>query len=278
MQQKSILLNGRTLYYLEVNEDKNATIFFIHGNSGSSASWKNQLESNKLSDFRMIAIDLPGHGNSDAALNPENDYSPITLGTTMAAAVTTIAKNRPYLLVGFSLGTNIVGEMLSNHLNPVGIALISSCAIETISDLQHVFLPNPLGGLLFNDTCPVEDLNQLAAACFYFQTQPAVEQFKADFQKTKQPFRSALGKKAAEGAVSNELESINNTALPLLIVFGKEDQILNVNYLDKIELSLLNNTIFKLPEAGHFVQVDQSDAVNKLLSDYAHKQFTAVHI
>ena len=264
--------------YLEKNPAIKRTIFFIHGNSGSSLTWGEQFASPLFSDFRLIAFDLPAHGSSMSSTEPDLDYSPINLGNMMAAAVNSLAGNHSYILAGFSFGTNIIGEMLFNDLNPAGIVLISSCVISSVSDLQKVFLPNPNANNFFNDSIPVGDLEKLALDCFYLRNNPEVEKFKSDFVNTKTPFRSTLLRKAIEGAVRDEIECLKKTNLFTLIIFGKEDRIVNTGYLDNIPFATWQNAIYKIPGAGHFVHIDQAEMCNQLIFDYVSEMFTASHV
>ena len=50
-------------------------VVFVHGNSLSSESFRDQFESELAEKYRLIAFDLPGHGQSSPARNPANDYS-----------------------------------------------------------------------------------------------------------------------------------------------------------------------------------------------------------
>ena len=269
---------GMELAYLEENPDAKNTIFFIHGNSGSSFTWSKQLESQLFSDFRLIAFDLPAHGSSAISSNPDIDYSPINLGKMIAEAVNSLASNQSYILTGFSFGTNIIGEMLFYDVKPVGIVLVSSCVISSVSDLQKVFLPNPNANNFFNDFISLEDMDKLSLDCFYSRNSTELKKFKADFENTKIPFRSSLMKKASEDAVRDEIECLKKMDLFMLIIFGKEDKIVNVDYLDIIPLTIWGKTIYKLPGAGHFVHIDQSELLNQLISDYVTEMFTASHV
>ena len=271
MQQKFVEIGGLTIAYQEKNSSSSRTIFFIHGNSGSSLTWSKQLESSLFSDFRLIAFDMPAHGMSNASSDPGKDYSPVMLGKIMAEAVNNLAADHPYILIGFSFGTNIIGEMLCHNLKPAGIILAGSCVIRSVSDLQTVFLPNPNGNSFFNDPIIPEALEKLALDCFYLQDSIELEKFKNDFENTKRPFRSKLMEKASAGEVSDEIGYLKGMNFYTLIVFGKEDKLVNVDYLDGIPDSTWKKKIHKLQRAGHFVHVDQSDVFNQLVSNYVIK-------
>lgn len=55
---------GLDLAYLEANSEKLKTILFIHGNSASKEFFENLMQEPALREFRLIAVDLPGHGES----------------------------------------------------------------------------------------------------------------------------------------------------------------------------------------------------------------------
>jgi non-heme chloroperoxidase len=75
--EKSLIVNGLTISYDDVNESKEDIIFFIHGNSQSRNIWDVQLHASQFANYRLIAFDLPGHGQSSASDNKFYDYSVI---------------------------------------------------------------------------------------------------------------------------------------------------------------------------------------------------------
>jgi pimeloyl-ACP methyl ester carboxylesterase len=86
MTLKFITIDNFQIAYLEVNPEAQNTIFFIHGNSGSSRTWLKQMSDPLLNDFRMVAFDLPADGNSLASIDPDNAYSLSAMGLIADAA------------------------------------------------------------------------------------------------------------------------------------------------------------------------------------------------
>src|SRR5690242_3554348 len=85
------------------------TIVLVHGNSCSSRCFERQLESALARRCRMIAIDLPGHGDSPPAADPDTGY---TL-PGYADALLKVARELDAtgaVFVGWSLGGHIVLE------------------------------------------------------------------------------------------------------------------------------------------------------------------------
>ncbi len=82
-------------------------ILLVHGNSSSSRIWQKQLEGPLGAKYRLIAIDLPGHGASSPPPHPEQDYS----GPGYAACIAAVAKQlelKDAVIVGWSLGGHAV--------------------------------------------------------------------------------------------------------------------------------------------------------------------------
>ena len=52
------------LSYLEAHSEKQRTILFIHGNSASKEAFGEIIKNPAFKDYRVIAVDLPGHGKS----------------------------------------------------------------------------------------------------------------------------------------------------------------------------------------------------------------------
>jgi pimeloyl-ACP methyl ester carboxylesterase len=128
MQNKIVEVNGIKIAYVEKNKEAKQTIFFIHGNSMSKRSWYKQYDSHVLSHWRLIVIDIPSHGDSEKAA--ASDCSLKGLGAIMASAINLLANNRPYIIAGMSLGTNIIAEMLAYNIIPAGLVLASPCIVS----------------------------------------------------------------------------------------------------------------------------------------------------
>lgn len=275
MNKKFITVAGTKLAYLDKNEDKENIIFFIHGNSLSSHSWTPQLNSERLKDYRLIAIDLPAHGDSEAAPMPEADYSIPGLGAIVAAAISSIAGTSPYLMAGLSLGTNILAESLAFKLSPSGIVIAGSCLVGGKYTLDNFAYPGTNVHVVFTEEAPEDEVRKYASQVMMSQSKTDTDEFVANYYKVKLPFRSSLMNSIQQGKFSDEIRLIAVMDKPVLMVFGKDEQVINPDYLDDAPLKLWNKTIYKLPGAGHLVHLDQPEAFNQLLSDYAVNIFSS---
>ena len=114
-------INGININTLVAGKGKK-TIVFIHGNSSWAQTWLPQLADEALtSAFKLVAIDLPGHGKSDKSAT----YSLQGLAEFINGLMPQLGVEE-YILVAISLGTAYAGEAahLLNHCK--GFFMLSS--------------------------------------------------------------------------------------------------------------------------------------------------------
>jgi len=86
-------------------------ILFIHGWSQHHLCWSKQFQSPLASRFRLVAMDLRGHGQSEAPLDAES-YTRGNLWADDVAAVIDVLELVSPTLVGWSYGGLIIGDYL----------------------------------------------------------------------------------------------------------------------------------------------------------------------
>ncbi len=272
-EPKSITINSLQIAYAEVNPGAKKVIFFIHGNSGSALSWRKQLNDPSLSDYRMIAFDLPAHGDSSASANPDDDYNLPALGAIMARAISKLSNGHAFVVAGFSLGSNILAEALS-WLKPAGIVL-TGCSVAGINHtMDKIFLPGVDSTVFFSDDATPESISKLAEDISYHPSDANKQVTIDSYKRVKPGFRPAFFKAAMEGKISDEITLVQNAGVPVLVIFGENEKMANPGYLDDKPFLVWSEQIYKLPEAAHSVQVDQPAAFNALLKAYCAERLS----
>jgi pimeloyl-ACP methyl ester carboxylesterase len=108
-------------------------ILLIHGNSSSSRIWQKQLQGPLGAKYRLIAIDLPGHGASLPAPNPEQDYS----GPGYSACVAAVARElglKGAAVVGWSLGGHAVLNAATSLPMAAGLMIFGTPPLSKMPD------------------------------------------------------------------------------------------------------------------------------------------------
>lgn len=95
-------------------------LLFLHGLNGNSKSWRRQFEG--LADqFRLIAWDAPGYGDSSPAEPDIDVYSDIAADLMEGLGIAT------YAVVGHSMGGVIAGRLAARHPRRIN-RLVLSCS------------------------------------------------------------------------------------------------------------------------------------------------------
>jgi len=94
---------GTKLRVKEWGNERGHPILFIHGFFAESALLQMQYESPALQDFRLVALDLRGHGESEAPANAEAYTRADPWADDIAAIIRVLELKKP-VLVGWSYG------------------------------------------------------------------------------------------------------------------------------------------------------------------------------
>ncbi len=265
--KNTINIKGLNISYIEQNPFADKILFFIHGNSSSANSWYKKFESNLFQDYRLIAFDLPGHGNSSHSSDPATDYSLVVTSQILSQAVKELAHDIPYILVGFSYGTNLIAEMLNFNLYPKGIVMIGMCCIGTEYGMDKVFKQSEQPSIFFYNETRKEIASEFIKQSIFSSDE--IEVITNDYFNTDINFRPFLIQAVSDGKFIDEVLNIQNYNLPVCIIFGSQDNIVNTGYLNNSTIKFWNGRINIIDNSGHYVHLDNPEKVNKLIADYA---------
>lgn len=263
----------KSLYHqIKRNANSDKQIIFIHGNSQSSEVWQYLFNEPALSDYNLICFDLSGHGKSFNSSSPESDYTLKQIATCVAENIKQFDKN-PYILVGNSLGGNIIAEMIFQIKNCIGIFITGPCIIGSEAGFDKVFLPNPNAGVSFAPSSTEEQINALINDTVYGVSQEIKQLIKTEFLNTDKMVRQVLGTSFANADYTDELQNLKASNIPLAFVFGKQEKLCNIHYLDNLNIPMWNNRPHLIENSGHFTHLDQPKSTAFLLKQFAESVF-----
>ncbi|WP_158502249.1 alpha/beta fold hydrolase [Vitiosangium sp. GDMCC 1.1324] len=97
-------------------------VVFVHGLAGNASHWQAQCEHLAASGRRAIALELRGHGGSEAPAH--EDYALTSLADDIAAVVRALDLRR-FVLVGHSIGAGVALAYAGDHRKQVaGLFLV----------------------------------------------------------------------------------------------------------------------------------------------------------
>ncbi|QPF91378.1 alpha/beta fold hydrolase [Bradyrhizobium commune] len=242
-------------------------ILLIHGNSSSSHIWQKQLQGPLGAKYRVIAIDLPGHGASSPPPHPETDYS----GTGYAAAIAAVARVldlRSAVVVGWSLGGHAVLNAASLLPMAAGLMIFGTPPVghgpEAFAGFKNL---SPTAFTAAPTEAQIEAWVHTAFAPGYASIPAFVVD---DFRRTDGNARACLGAVAQAGGLADEVEIVRNLKIPLAIAQGGDEQIVDLGYLQRLPApTLWRSKVQVVDGAGHSTQWEKPEAFDALLDAFA---------
>ncbi|WP_050031913.1 alpha/beta hydrolase [Bradyrhizobium sp. LTSP857] len=242
-------------------------ILLIHGNSSSSHIWQKQLQGPLGAKYRAIAIDLPGHGASSPPPHPESDYS----GRGYAAAISAVAREldlRSTIVVGWSLGGHSVLNAAGSLPMAAGLMIFGTPPIGRGPEGFAGF--KGLSKTVFTASPSEAEIQEWARSAFAPGYKPIPDFLIEDFRRTDGNARACLGASAQSGGLVDEVEIVRNLKIPIAIVQGREEQIVDLGYLQRLPApTLWRGTVQVINGAGHSPHWEQADAFNEMLDAFA---------
>jgi non-heme chloroperoxidase len=118
---------GVGLAVYEAGNPAGPPIVFLHGFLGSHLNWASQFSGTLAQTYRLIAIDLRGHGASEKPLVPQAYTSPTVWADDIAAVIRAKDLHRP-VLVGWSSGGFMISDYIRVHGDAElgGVVLVAS--------------------------------------------------------------------------------------------------------------------------------------------------------
>lgn len=251
-------------------------ILFLHSNSASSKMFHPQVDSDLSDRFRLIAMDLPGHGDSSDASDPEQKYTMRGLAQSIAGFLGAMSIGN-CLIVGSSMGGNLALEVTSGWGGVAGIMLFGCAPVDRkLACFAHAFYPSDDFGLVFQPQHSAAETEKPATRLV--QGEPQAPRFMVDdVGRTDGEMRRIIGQAISAGEFVDEVELVAHSPVPLAVVLGENDAVVNIDYLRGLSYAnLWRGEVQIIGGAAHAPQLENPDAFNRLLAQFAGEVAGAV--
>jgi pimeloyl-ACP methyl ester carboxylesterase len=249
-------------------------ILFIHGWSQHHLCWSKQIESSLAGRRHLVAMDIRGHGQSDAPLDAESYTTGALWADDVAATIASLSLTAP-LLVGWSYGGLIIGDYLRKYggASLTGINLVAPAVT--------------IGPSWFGDFIGPGFLDHAPSACSEDQTValPAIQAFvHACLVKplAAREVELAIGwnmlvhPKVRANLIGREEDfrpEYASLTKPLLVTYGAADTVVMPAMAKALKVAAPACELSEYPNVGHAPFLEEPSRFNEELTVFAQRVF-----
>ena len=258
------------LHVREWGKPTGIPVLLIHGWSQNHLCWIKQYESELQDEFRVVALDLRGHGMSDGPLDAEQYTEGDKWADDVAAIIDQLALDRP-TLVGWSYGGFVISDFVRKY-GQAEIAGINFVAAAVVLG-QRAFGSLIGPGFLENAPAACEaDLPTNIAAIRKFLRVCTVAPIQEDDFELALAFTMAVHPKVRGFLIQRELDFtpiLETIDVPVLVTQGLSDSVILPAMADHILEHCKTAAVSWYDGVGHAPFLEQPQRFNRELASFA---------
>ena len=242
-------------------------LVLLHGNSASARAFSRQLEGPLGRALRVLAIDLPGHGASNDATDPQATYSLPGFADVLVQAADRLALPSA-VFAGWSLGGHVVLEAASRLPGAAGFCIFGTPPLAWPPAMEQAFLPDPSAPLLFQPRYSEAEV-LVRAEGMLKPGAPVPGWLLEDIRRSDGKFHESFAASLGTVGFADEVRAVAQLRQPLAVLHGEADRVINGDYIASLEMpSLWRGAVQRLPDAGHMPHWEDAGAFDALLRDF----------
>lgn len=267
METYNFMTDQPWISYFEHEKSHHPVVILLHGFLGSHDIWNSFLPE-MLKKYRVITVDLPGHGHSTKAAQT------FTM-TEMAEEVAAIMRKEKVDLahiIGHSMGGYVGLELLSKFPSKIGsLTLLNSTALDDSEQKKA----DRLRAIRVFDLNPAIYVREAIQNLFYHENKVAISKFLEPLQEIALG-TSILGAQACLRGMrerKNHVLTINEADVPVQFIAGVHDQTVPFDSIpDQVKSS--NVSLQVMQNSGHMSFVEEPERCLQLILDFIEQNET----
>jgi pimeloyl-ACP methyl ester carboxylesterase len=238
-------------------------LVLLHGGMGSINHWHRNLDA-LAKHYTVHALDMPSYGESPTVPKdaPKDEY----VGYVIDALNATVPTGS-FRLAGFSFGGMIAAACAARMGTRIHkLALLGPGGFERpIAELDMKKIPRASEGEAVMRAALRHNLEVMMCAGADRVTEETIDLHLANVKRSRYDGRRIS---LTAGLMAQCLKEIT---CPVQIIWGEKDALCHPNLqsrVDEVRVAMPGIRIDTIPGAGHWVQYDASETVNRLLREF----------
>ena len=265
-QSRFLTVDGIKTHYLVAGEGP--PLLLVHGLGASVVTWRDNI--GPLSEaFRVYAIDLPGHGDTD---KPDIDYATDYVLNFLVRFVEALGL-RQVAVIGNSVG-GALGQMMALRFPHLvsGLVLVDSASLGREISIYVRLTSLPFLGEFL-------ERSKLGGARFILHNSFHDQSFVTE-ELVGELHRSRLMPGARQAVVRVIRNTVNlrgvrkeyvlvdqlkRLRVPMMVVWGAQDRVLPVSHAYRASERASNARLHVFEQCGHWAHMERAQAFNSLV-------------
>lgn len=264
----SISVNNHTLSYHDKGPVEAPALIFIHGFPFNKSTWDLQLEA--LQDnYRVIAYDVRGHGNSDAG----RAHLSIKLFAHDLISLMDALKLDKAVVCGLSMGGYIALQAMETSPQRFDALILSDtqCTADTPEGKEKRI--NTIENIRSNgiEKFADESIKNLFAPGSFMTKQKEIAAVRQMIVDTAQ--QSLCDTLLALAEREETCSKLSEIKVPVLILVGNEDKLTPPAAARFMHEKIPGSSLSIVPNAGHLANIENPTHYNKELNTFVRQLF-----
>jgi len=247
-------------------EGSGGTLVFLHGSGFSKEIFDRQFGSDRLKDYRLIAVDLPGHGGSADAEDPATHYTFSGFARAIEHLLVRLGVEQ-CVVVGWSLGGHVALQMASSRPLVKGVVTLGTAPIDggPLGMIRSMHFSKALllaGKAQFSE----EDAVLFEQQCLEHLAQG---RFVSSLMRTDPHMRPSLSKAALTSFGPGQYAQMMESEVEICLIHGCHDPFIRTNYMKSLRgPSLYGGGAILFEDSGHAPFLDAQEEFESLLCGF----------
>jgi len=246
------------LYYQEYGDKSASLMLFLHGGGVSDWMWDKQIQ--YFTHYHCIVPILPGHGLN----NDEINFSIKGSAEELIKLIEEKAKGKKVILIGFSLGSQVIVQMLSMKPDLIDVAIINSASVRPISYAKKLIKPT------ITLTFPLIKnrwFSKLQAKTLYVGD----DYFEKYYEESCQMTSDTLVRVLEENMSFEIPKDFRKATGKILVTVGEKEKAMMIKSAKDLVEANSNCIGVILPKIGHGVSLAMPDFFNNMVETWIHE-------
>ena len=254
-----VTAGGRRLYFDLAGPETAPTVALAHSLAADGGMWAEQLPVLLAGGYRVLRLDMRGHGGSDPVAG---DYTMAALADDVATVVGALGVG-PVHFIGLSIG-GMLGQKLAAKTPEVLTALI---LCDTAAHM------NPA---VWDERIALIRKDGMEAVAEGTMQRWFTKPFHQSNPEALKGIRNMLVRTPAEGYIgcARAIQKMDLRAddakiiCPTLIVVGEEDPATPVAEARELNAAIKGSKLVVVPQAAHITPIEQPAALTRIIGDF----------